>query len=64
MEAIGHVADLDHRHALSMSHVAHIVTWLTDPIALVLGAGFALPFLLAGVPIRAALILAGHAKWR
>jgi hypothetical protein len=28
--------------------------------ALALGAGFALPFLLAGVPIRAALVLAGR----
>ena len=32
----------------------------TDAPALVLGAGFALPFLLAGVPIRAALVLAGR----
>lgn len=36
----------------------------TDPIALVLGAGFALPFLLAGVPIRAALAFAGREAWR
>lgn len=37
--------------------------WLglaTTPLALVLGAGFALPFLLAGVPIRVALVLAGR----
>lgn len=33
---------------------------ITDPAALVLGAGFALPFLLAGVPVRAALVLAGR----
>ena len=32
----------------------------TTPLALALGAGFALPFLLVGVPIRAALILAGR----
>jgi hypothetical protein len=32
----------------------------TSPAALVLGAGFALPFLLAGVPIRVALLLAGR----
>jgi hypothetical protein len=36
----------------------------TDPIALVLGTGFALPFLLAGIPIRAALVLAGRRGWR
>jgi hypothetical protein len=32
----------------------------TTPLALGLGAGFALPFLLAGVPISAALVLAGR----
>ncbi len=32
----------------------------TTPAAFVLGAGFALPFLLAGVPIRVALVLAGR----
>src|SRR5215207_1936543 len=31
---------------------------LTDPIAFVLGIGFALPLLLIGVPLRAALLLA------
>lgn len=38
--------------------------WLglaTTPLALGLGAGFALPFLLVGAPIRASLVLAG---WR
>ena len=37
--------------------------WLglaTTPLALGLGTGFALPFLLAGVPIRVALVLAGR----
>jgi hypothetical protein len=32
--------------------------------ALALGAGFALPFLLAGVPIRVALVLAGRRNLR
>jgi hypothetical protein len=32
----------------------------TTPLALGLGAGFALPFLLAGVPIRVALVCAGR----
>jgi hypothetical protein len=32
----------------------------TTPVALALGAGFALPFLLAGVPIRVALVVAGR----
>lgn len=32
----------------------------TTPLALAFGAGFALPFLLAGAPIRAALVLAGR----
>jgi hypothetical protein len=37
--------------------------WLglaTTPLALGLGAGFALPFLLLGAPIRASLLLAGR----
>jgi hypothetical protein len=33
---------------------------VTTPPALVLGAGFALPFLLAGVPIRVGLVIAGR----
>ena len=32
----------------------------TSPVAFVLSAGFALPFLLIGVPIRVALLLAGR----
>lgn len=36
----------------------------TSPLALGLAAGFALPFLLAGVPIRSALILAGRRSLR
>jgi hypothetical protein len=32
----------------------------TTPVALSLGAGFALPFLLAGVPLSAALVVAGR----
>jgi hypothetical protein len=36
----------------------------TTPLALALGAGFALPFLLAGVPIRAALVLAARRSLR
>ena len=36
----------------------------TTPVALALGAGFALPFLLAGVPIRVALVLAGRRRLR
>lgn len=36
----------------------------TSPLALALGAGFALPFLLAGVPLRAALVLAGRRSLR
>jgi hypothetical protein len=36
----------------------------TSPIALVLGAGFALPFLLVGVPIRLGLLLAGRRSLR
>jgi hypothetical protein len=41
--------------------------WLalaTNPVALVLGLGFALPFLLAGIPIRVALVLAGRSSLR
>lgn len=36
----------------------------TTPVALGLGAGFALPFLLIGVPIRAALVIAGRRRLR
>jgi hypothetical protein len=36
----------------------------TSPVALALGAGFALPFLLAGVPIRVALVVAGRRSLR
>lgn len=36
----------------------------TTPVALGLGAGFALPFLLIGVPIRAALLMAGRRSLR
>lgn len=36
----------------------------TSPAAFALGIGFALPFLLVGVPIRAALILAGRRALR
>jgi len=36
----------------------------TSPVALALGAGFALPFLLVGVPIRAALVIAGRRSLR
>lgn len=41
--------------------------WLglaTTPLALGLGAGFALPFLLVGAPIRALLVLAGWRRLR
>jgi len=41
--------------------------WLglaTSPFAFVLGAGFALPFLLVGVPIRAALVFAERRRLR
>lgn len=34
---------------------------ISSPVSLVLGVGFALPFLLAGIPIGVALVLAG---WR
>jgi hypothetical protein len=36
----------------------------TTPVALGLGAGFALPFLIIGVPIRAALVMAGRRSLR
>lgn len=36
----------------------------TSPFALALGAGFALPFLLVGVPIRAGLVIAGRRSLR
>lgn len=36
----------------------------TNPIGLVLGWGFALPFLLAGIPLRVALIIAGRSTLR
>jgi hypothetical protein len=36
----------------------------TNLVGLVLGSGFALPFLLAGIPIRAALVLAGRSALR
>ena len=41
--------------------------WLglaTTPLSLGLGAGFALPFLLVGAPIRAAMVLAGRRSVR
>ena len=41
--------------------------WLalaTSPFALIAGAGFALPFLVVGVPIRAALVFAGRRSLR
>jgi hypothetical protein len=41
--------------------------WLglaTTPLALGLGAGFALPFLLIGAPLRASLVLAGRRTLR
>ena len=41
-----------------------ILAVATSPVALALGAGFALPFLLAGVPIGAALVLAGRQSLR
>jgi hypothetical protein len=36
----------------------------TTPLAFILSAGFALPFLLVGVPIRAGLVLAGRRSLR
>jgi hypothetical protein len=38
-----------------------VVALATTPVALLMAVGFALPFLLVGVPIRVALVLAG---WR
>jgi hypothetical protein len=37
-----------------------LLSLATTPVALGLGAGFALPFLLAGIPIREALVVAGR----
>ena len=37
---------------------------VTSPLALILGAGFALPFLLVGVPIRLGLTWAGRGSLR
>jgi hypothetical protein len=37
---------------------------VTSPLALALGAGFALPILLGAVPIRAGLVLAGRRSLR
>ena len=37
---------------------------VTAPLAFALGIGFALPFLLAGVPLRAGLILTGRRNLR
>ncbi len=37
---------------------------VTNLVGLVLGVGFALPFLLVGIPIRAALVLAGRSSLR
>jgi len=37
---------------------------VTSPLALILGAGFALPFLLVGVPIRLGLTWAGRRSLR
>ena len=36
----------------------------TSPVALALGAGFALPFLLAGIPLAGALVVAGRRSLR
>lgn len=41
-----------------------ILALATSPVALALGAGFALPFLLVGAPIGAALVLAGRRSLR
>jgi hypothetical protein len=41
-----------------------ILALATSPVALGLGVGFALPFLLAGVPIGAALVVAGRRSLR
>ena len=36
-----------------------LIGLVTDPIAVALGWGFALPLLLIGVPVRALLVIAG-----
>jgi hypothetical protein len=36
----------------------------TTPVAMILAAGFALPFLIVGVPLRVALVLAGRRSLR
>jgi hypothetical protein len=41
-----------------------LLSLATTPVSLGLGAGFALPFLLAGVPIREALVYAGRRRLR
>ncbi len=41
-----------------------VLALATSPVAFGLGVGFALPFLLAGVPIGAALVLAGRRSLR
>jgi hypothetical protein len=41
-----------------------ILALATSPVALALGAGFALPFLLVGEPIGAALVVAGRRSLR
>ena len=41
-----------------------VLALATSPVAFGLGVGFALPFLLAGIPIGAALVLAGRRSLR
>ena len=41
-----------------------VLALATSPVSLALGAGFALPFLLAGIPIGVALVLAGRRSLR
>ena len=41
-----------------------VLALATSPVALALGAGFALPFLLAGVPLGGALVVAGRRSLR
>jgi hypothetical protein len=41
-----------------------VIALITSPVSVVLGVGFALPFLLVGVPIRLALVLAGRRSLR
>ena len=41
-----------------------VLALATSPVAFGLGVGFALPFILAGVPIGAALVLAGRRSLR